>query len=201
MSLIGQASNSINYSLYKATYNPEAEAHAQSQAEVDQKAKEDTLAKEAAAEKAKQDAVDKAAADKAAQAEADRENFSGSRLAKKIFKIVGYIVLFFVLFVLAILGASFATNLNLHRELPYRILYALYGFGFFWLVVPYVAGYRWGYMGISPRFYGVIPLVPYRFEHPAADFLFGWMSYRPDDRIRLLEEWNQQSAGKMFASV
>jgi hypothetical protein len=178
--------DNINYSIYKATYNPEAEAHAKEQAEANQRAKNTQAEADArAAERAKFES-DKAAAEKLEQEKKDRETFSGSRLAGRIFKIIGYMVLFFVLFVLAILGASFSANLNLYRELPYRILCALYGFGFFFIVIPYVAGYRWFWMGIEPRFYGVIPLLPYRFDHPLAEFLFGWMSYRPDERIELL---------------
>jgi len=178
--------DNINYSIYKATYNPDAEAYAKEQAVAAQREKDKKAAADArAAERARADSV-KTAEEKAAKEKADRETFSGSRLAGRIFKIIGYMVLFFVLFVLAILGASLSANLNLYRELPYRILCALYGFGFFFLVIPYVLGYRWFWMGIEPRFYGVIPLLPYQFDHPLAEFLFGWMSYRPDERIELL---------------
>lgn len=182
MSLI----DNINYSIYKATYSPEAEEHAKKQAEEAQKAKDAKAAADATATEQKKAEAAKAAADKAAQEKKDRESFSGSRLASRIFNIIGKIVAVFVIVVLCILGASFAANLNLYRALPYRILCALYGFGFFWLVIPYVAGYRWGWLGIPPRFYGVIPLLPYRFDHPITEFFFGWMSYRPDDRIELL---------------
>jgi len=183
MSLI----DSINYSIYKATYNPEAEAYAKKQAKEAEKGKEQKAAADATATEQKNAEAVKAAADKAAQEKKDRETFSGSRLASRIFKIIGAIVAVFVIFVLGILGASFAANLNLYRELPYRILCALYGFGFFWLVIPYVLGYRWWWLGLPPRFYAVIPLLPYRFDHPIAEFLFSWMSYRPDDRIELLK--------------
>ena len=182
MSLI----DNINYSIYKATYNPEAEEHAKKQAEEAEKVKSQKAAADAAAtEQTKAEAV-KAAADKEAQEKAERENFSGSRLAKRIFKIMGYMVLACVIFVLCVLGASCSANMNLYRELPYRILCALYGFGFFWVVIPYVVFYRWYWRGIPPRFYGVIPLLPYEFDHPLAAFLFGWMCYRPDSRIDLL---------------
>ena len=178
--------------MYQATYNPDAEAHAQENKEAAKQAKEEKAAKEAAAAQQQKDAAQKAAAEKAEKDRAERETFSGGRLVKRVFTIVGIMVLIFVVFVLAILGASFATNLNLHRELPYRILYAIYGFAFFWIVVPYVVGYRWFWLGKAPMFYGIIPLLPYQFDSPLAEVFLGWMSYKPDARIQLLEEWHNE---------
>jgi len=192
-SLLNQITNSIQYSVHKATYDPEANAFAEQQAK--EREKEQTRAAQAAADAertAEQKRKDELVAAAAADAEAERErraHFSGSRMIGRAFEIIGAIVGVFVLVVFGVLGASLATNLNVYREMPYRILYAVYGFLFFWVVIPYVFGYRWWWNGKKPRFYAMIPIVPYKFTNPIAGMLLGWMSYKPDESIEGLKEW------------
>ena len=121
-----------------------------------------------------------------------RNEFSISRLLGKILGTTFSILAVFLLVVFGIFGSSLATNLNLYHTAPYRVLYAIYGFVFFFLVIPYVLLYRWWWKGKQPRFYSLIPLVPYHFDNYYAGILLSWMSYKPDDRIESLKEWQQE---------
>ena len=122
----------------------------------------------------------------------ERAEFSASRLFGNVLSTTMKIVLAFLLVVGGVYGSSLATNLNLYHEAPYRVLYAIYGFLFFLLVIPYVLLYRWWWKGLKPRFYSLIPLVPYHFDNYYAGILLSWMSYRPDDRIESLKEWRRE---------
>jgi hypothetical protein len=119
----------------------------------------------------------------------ESESFDFKKLFSEVFGYVGTIVLVFVLLLGGVLGASLATNLNIYKPSLFRILYAIYGFLFFFIVIPYVIGYRYFWLGKKPKFYGLIPLVPYHFDNPIAAFFLSWMSYRPDD-ARNLKEWD-----------
>jgi hypothetical protein len=195
MSLLGNLSDAISYNLHRMTYNPKAEQYAKEKAAAEQKAKEDAAAqkenataKSAAEIKAKEEAD---AAAKAKKAEEERKTFSASRLALNVFSILMKILAAFLILVLGVYGASLSANLNLYREYPYRILYAIYGFFLFMFVIPYILLYRWWWNGKKPRFYGLIPIIAGKFVNPTAQTLFGWLTFKPDDRIHALEEWNQ----------
>lgn len=128
-------------------------------------------------------------ADAEAAADAERDDFSIGRF---ISKAVGYAITIFtiimILFVLGI-GASFAVNLNVYKPYPYKILYAIYGSLFSIIVIPYTLLYRWAFLGKRPHYYGFIPIVPRFFVHRPIQFLFGWLTYIPDDKMWELEEW------------
>ena len=192
-SLLNQITNSIQYTVHKATYDPEATAFAEKQAaEREQEARRSAVLAAEAAAAAEQKRKDDEKAEAAAAVEAERErraNFSGTRMVGRAMGIIGILVSVFAMVVLGVLGASLATNLNLYREMPYRILYAIYGFLFFWVVIPYVFLYRWWWNGKKPRFYAMVPIVPYRFTNHIAAMLLGWMSYKPDETIDMLKEW------------
>lgn len=195
MSLVTQLANKLSYTLHSATYDPEAEKYAKEQkakAETDsaalEEAKKSNDAATIAAAKKKKDDADAAA--KAAE-EKERESFDAYRLVGRVlwtvFKIVGIFLLIFV----CLYGASLATNLNVYRDLPFRILYAVYGLLFFWIVIPYVLAYRWWWKGLRPRFYAVFPFIPYHFDNYYAAMFLSWMSYKPDDVVHALEEWKK----------
>jgi hypothetical protein len=196
MSLLEEAWNSIQYQIKQAVSNPDANAYAEKQA-AEAKAAADAKAKSEAETKAQ---VEKKALDKenaAKQAEAvkvaeERKSFSFMRLFGTAGGIFTTIILTFLLFFGAVLGASLATNLNLYLPTPYRILYAIYGFLLFFLVIPYVLGYRWFWKGKRPRFYSLIPLIPYHLDNRFAAFLFSWLSYKPDDQVDSLMEWKKE---------
>ena len=196
MSLLEEAWNSIQYQIKQAVSNPDANAYAEKQAaeakrvadataqsEADIKAQEEKKAADAEATEKSE------AATKAAQ---ERKTFSFTRLFSTAGGIVVTIILVFLLFFGAVLGASLATNLNLYLPTPYRILYAIYGFLLFFLVIPYVLGYRWFWKGKRPRFYSLIPLIPYHLDNRVAAFLFSWLSYKPDDQVDSLMEWKKE---------
>lgn len=128
-------------------------------------------------------------ADAEAAADAERDDFSIGRF---ISKAVGYAITIFtiilILFVLGI-GASFAVNLNVYKPYPYKILYAIYGSLFSIIVIPYTLLYRWAFLGKRPHYYGFIPIVPRFFVHRPIQFLFGWLTYMPDEKMWELEEW------------
>lgn len=121
--------------------------------------------------------------------DAARNEFSISRLIAKILAVVFTIFNTFIIFVGGVYGSSLATNLNLHHSAAYRVFYAIFGFLFFFIVIPYVLLYRWWWKGKKPRFYSLIPLVPYHFDNYYTGLLLSWMSYKPDDRIQALKEW------------
>jgi hypothetical protein len=193
MGLLDQVSNTVSYQIHKATYDPEAERFAKKTAEdAAKKAKEEEAAKQAAVTDAQKKAAAEAEAAKKTALEneqKERESFDTQRLIGRVFGTVGKIVLVFFVLVLGMLGASLATNLNLYRNASFRILYAIYGFLFFWIVIPYVLLYRWWWQGHRPRFYALLPIVPYHLDHPWAALFFSWLSYKPDDRIAALKEW------------
>ncbi len=118
-----------------------------------------------------------------------RENFSVGRFMGTIFSTILQYLFIFLIVGAGILGSSLAVNLNLYKPWPYRVLYAIYGFFFCFLVIPYVYLYRGYWLRKVPVFYSLIPLIPYRLENEKASKLFGWLSFRPDDEMHSLEEW------------
>jgi hypothetical protein len=128
-------------------------------------------------------------ADAESAADAERDDFSIGRFFSKA---LGYAITIFtiilILFVLGI-GASFAVNLNVYKPYPYKILYAIYGSLFSLIVIPYTLLYRWAFLGKRPHYYGFIPIVPRFFVHRPIQFLFGWLTYIPDNTMLELEEW------------
>ena len=139
------------------------------------------------------DAVLKAKAQEDAEkADAKQDTFSLTRVFKKsLSHAYNIFTILFIIFLLCI-GASFAVNLNIYKPVPFRILYAIYGFIFAIVVIPYTLLYRWIYLGKAPRYYGFIPLISRYFVHKPIQFLFGWLTYRPDDHMWDLEEWRNR---------
>jgi hypothetical protein len=190
MGLINQLKNKIEYQINQATYDPEAEKYAKDaavrKALEEKKAKDDAEAKKdadaAAVEAKKKEEADAVAAKAAAEA----ETFSAGRMTKRALSYTAQILFGFAIFAGAVWGMSLAVNLNVYKDLPYKILYAVYGFIFFILVIPYSMLYRWWWLGKKPRFYSLLPLIPRRLEHPITIALFSWLSYKPDEFMQQL---------------
>ena len=196
MSFVRQLVNKVTYGIHNLVSDPEAEEFAKEQkaiadAEAAALAKAKAKGDAEAVAKAKKKKEEAEAAAKAAE-EKERGTFSITRAIRRITAIIIPIVSIFLLIVVGIYGSSLATNLNVYQEWPMRILYAIYGFLFFWLVIPYVLLYRWYWKGIRPRFYAIIPLIPYKFDNYYAALLFGWMTFKPEDAIAELKEWNKE---------
>jgi hypothetical protein len=191
--IINQVVNNAKLAIHNATYNPEAEQFAKEQAaklEREKKAKEaEALREKARTEKLAKEAADKELRDKTNADRDARAKFDGNRLVSNIFSTILKIVLVFILLCLGTFGASLATNLNLYKSTSFRILYAIYGFIFFIVVIPYCLLYRWWWHEKRPRFYALIPLVPYHFDNRWMALFFSWMSYKPDEYIETLKEW------------
>ena len=117
----------------------------------------------------------------------ERKTFSVKRLFKRAFSITGKVVGVFLILALCIFGASLATNLNVYRALPYRLLYAIYGAIFFFVVIPYVLLWRWAYQHKRPRFYALIPIFGTPFENSIAATLLSWFTFEPDDEMAMLD--------------
>jgi hypothetical protein len=203
MSLITQAWNKIGLYVHKLTYDPEAEKFAKDKALKEQTEQQranterDTKKRLESESKTKTEADAKAAEARARlqkqQAEqAERDKFDLGRLIQRIFSTTFSIIGAFVLFAAAVWGSSLATNLNIYRDFPYRLLYTIYGFLFFIVVIPYAMLYRWFWLGKKPRYYALIPLLPYHLDHPFMAFLFGWLSFKPDDQMSALKEWEKE---------
>jgi hypothetical protein len=194
MSLLSNLRDKVSYTIHNLTYDPAAEEYAASV-----KASQEAAA---AAEKAATDSANrKQAIEDAAAAEKDRTSKEAAeRVARSQFntgrfvgKVTGTIVTILIIFAAVaggIYGAHLATNLNLYRSWPYRVLYAVYGFIFFPVVILYVLGYRWWWKGKKPHYYALLPLIPYFINQPLLATLFSWMSYKPDDVIHAFQEWN-----------
>jgi hypothetical protein len=90
---------------------------------------------------------------------------------------------------LACIGGSIATNLNIYKNVAFRIFYAIYGSIFFPIVLVYSQIYRRWWLGKKQVYYGFIPIFPYFFINTYTQFLFGWLTYKPDNHIWDLEEW------------
>ena len=117
----------------------------------------------------------------------ERKTFSVKRLFKRAFSITGKVVGVFLILALCTFGASLATNLNVYRALPYRLLYAIYGAIFFFVVIPYVLLWRWAYQHKRPRFYALIPIFGTPFENHIAATLLSWFTFEPDDEMAMLD--------------
>jgi hypothetical protein len=192
-SLFANLTDTLTYRLHKLTYDPEAERYAQERAasEAAVSGAEVAAANKAAAE-AKTDEEKKAAAERVKKANEARKAKESFRVGRFIGKAAGTfttVIFIFAFVLIGLFGACLATNLNLYRTWPYRLLYAIYGFVFSPLVIVYVFAYRWFWLGKPPRFYALVPLIPYRLDHPWAVQLISWLSYKPDDVIDVLKEW------------
>jgi hypothetical protein len=126
---------------------------------------------------------------KQAEERARKANFSVQRLAKTSWDTFLSIFFSTVKILLGILAVSFATNLNLYKQWPYRLLYAIFAYRFWFVVIPYVLLYRWAWLKKQPKFYSLIPMVPLRFENRLMAQFFSWLSFKPDDEINAQREW------------
>ena len=126
-----------------------------------------------------------------AEAEAESDKFSVSRFFAKMFS---YAIRIFIILLIAMvlgIGASFAVNLNVYKPTPYKILYAIYGTLFSFIVIPYTLLYRWAYSGKKPTFYSFMPIIPRFFVYRPTQFLLGWLTYKPDAKMWDLQEWRK----------
>jgi hypothetical protein len=194
MDFLANLKDKAEFALHNATYNPEAEEYAASQKAAKEAADSAKRAKEskvAAKQKAVQDAeAEKTQKEKEAADRASRSQFNTGRFVAKVGGVLSTILFAFLLVVGGMYGAHLATNLNIYRSWPYRLLYAIYGFIFFPVVIVYVLGYRWFWKGKKPRFYALLPLIPYFINQPLLAQLFSWTSFKPDDVLDSLQEWN-----------
>lgn len=122
---------------------------------------------------------------------AKRDEFSITGLINDVLKYIGGYFGLFLIFVSMTLGSSLAVNLNIYKNWAFRLLYAVYGAIFCAIVIPYVLGYRWLFLGKKPKFYSLIPLFPYHWDSRIMQILLGWISYRPDEDIYNLLEWEK----------
>jgi hypothetical protein len=194
MSYFEQALNSTKYAIHKLTYNPDAEKYAKQQQLDSEKKKKQTEDEIRKAElNARKSELDKKVSTERAEKErivAERAEFSGSRLFIRIVKTVLTMIFIALLIGGGLYGASLATNLNVYKSAPFRILYAIWGFIFFWVVIPYVWIYRWFWLGKSPEYYSFLPIIPYKFNHWFMHTFFRWMTYIPLD-VGELKEWQE----------
>jgi hypothetical protein len=193
MDLLGNLKDKAMYAMHNAAYDPKAEEYAKERDEAAAKlaaTKELNAKRDLEKKKAQIEKEEKAKAEELAKKERERrKNFNFGEFFQDIVGWVAIILGVVLLFAGAVYGSSLATNLNVYRTWPYRVLYALYGLVFFFIVIPYVLIYRWWFKGLRPRYYGLIPLVPYKFSDEYIQFFFGWMTFRPDTSAELLREW------------
>ena len=194
MNFLANLKDKAEFAVHKYTYDPAAEEYAAAQrasqeaAAAAEKAKN---SKEASKKKAASDAAaEEARKKKEAADRAARSQFKPVRFAAKVGGVVSTIITAFIFIVGGLYGAHLATNLNVYRSWPYRLLYTVYGFIFFPVVILYVLGYRWWWKGKKPRYYALLPLIPYFVKQPVLAQLLSWLTFRPDDVMDSLQEWN-----------
>ena len=123
-----------------------------------------------------------------AMAEAqERATFSTKRLFDRSFGVLKKVLRTFFWIALAVFGSSLATNLNVYRDWPYRLLYAIYGAVFFFVVIPYVLLWRWAYQKKRPRFYALIPIIGSPIENHFLAILLSWFTFKTDDEAAMLD--------------
>jgi len=123
----------------------------------------------------------------AAETAEERKTFSVQRMFKRAFSTTMNILSVFLLIALGVFGSSLATNLNVYHGWPYRLLYAIYGFVFFFVVIPYTLLWRWAYLKKRPRFYALIPLIDTPIDNPMLANLLSWFTFEPDDEMAYLD--------------
>jgi len=195
MSLLSNLQDKISYKVHQMTFDPEAEDYNAS-IKAAQEAADSANRAVQKQEADKTTAVEEALAKdkKTAQEAEDRVANSEFRTGRFIGKITGTVTTILVSFAIVaggVYGAHLATNLNLYRSWPYRLLYAIYGFIFFPIVLLYVLGYRWWWNGKQPEYYALLPMIPYFINNPLLARLFSWLSYKPDDAIASFQEWKK----------
>jgi hypothetical protein len=193
MTIIDNVANKISYAVHKLTYDPMAEMYATTK-KADEEKNLQKKTEEAAKTKEEKERLKNAEEEKKKQEQQKKKEekeskFSFAGLIGDALGTAFTILLSFALIGIGILGASLATNLNVYRDYPYRIFYAIYGFVLSPIVILYCYGYRMLYLRKRPVFYGLMPLVPYHFDNKIMRNLFSWMSFRPDDQMHALEEW------------
>lgn len=119
----------------------------------------------------------------------EQDQFSVSNLIADTLNLAITVFLSLVCFFILLMGSSMAVNLNVHKAMPYRIFYAVYGLIFGLFVFIYIFIYKFWWLGIKPYYYGFMPIIPGFFINPVAQFFFGWLTFRPDKRVLLLQEW------------
>lgn len=132
--------------------------------------------------KAKEDALNQ---------DKEQDTFSTSRMLLNILNTALRVFSSLLFIFLILISASLAVNLNIYKPVPYRILYAIYGALFSFIVVPYTVFYRWMYLGKRPHYYGFLPFIPRFFVHRPIQFLFGWLTFKPDEHMWELQEWRK----------
>jgi hypothetical protein len=194
MNFLANLKDKAEFAIHKYTYDPEAEEYAAAQKASQEAAAAAQKARDQKESAQKRSAEETAAEAKRKQKEAEdraaRSQFKPARFAAKVTSVITTIMIGFAFVVGGILGAHYATNLNVYRAWPYRLLYTVYGFIFFPVVLVYVLGYRWWWKGKKPRYYSLLPLIPYFINQPLLAQLFSWLTFRPDDVMDSLQEWN-----------
>ena len=125
----------------------------------------------------------------ALKADAQKDSFSIGRLFSTALSTGLTIAVILCIVLILFLGSSLAVNLNMYKPTPIKALYAVYGFLFGWVVLPYVFLYRWAWLGKKPQYYGFMPFVDGFFVKPWVQFLLGWLTYKTDSSIDQLKEW------------
>jgi len=117
----------------------------------------------------------------------ERATFSTKRLFNRAYEVLKKVLRIFFWIALAVFGSSLATNLNVYRDWPYRLLYAIYGAVFFFVVIPYVLLWRWAYQKKRPRFYALIPIIGSPIENHFLAILLSWFTFKTDDEAAMLD--------------
>jgi hypothetical protein len=105
--------------------------------------------------------------EKIIEKQAEESTFSVTRLLTKIAIYVGIAFLIFFLVVISITGAMYATNMNRTKSFLFRMLYAVYGSLFWFIVVPYERIYRQWWLGEpNMKMDGIVPL----FDGPSSNW-------------------------------
>jgi len=87
-----------------------------------------------------------------------QDTFDVGDMFKKMFTTAAGLVGVFLLILFGLLGASLAMNMNLYRNVGFRILYFLYGFVFFPFPIVRML-FLWFMQSRRPEFFAILPFV------------------------------------------
>jgi Fe2+ transport system protein B len=172
MSIIDKITNILQYKVYQATTDPDADAFAK-----EQKAARDKAAA-AAAEQASAQATTKQAATAQSQ-NLTKAQYSATTFLKQIVKYTIFAFFIFLIILFTVYTGHLAANDAIGRPIEYRILYFIYGAIFSAFVAPYYIIQR--LRGVEIKSYAILPVREGVVPEGLEGLLLSFVSYIPDE--------------------
>lgn len=171
-SIFSRINNLISYKVYQATTDPDAKRFADEQ-NAARKQQEAAAAAAATKKQAEEDAK------KQQDSNYKKATYSTSQFVKDVVKYTTLSFMIFIFVLFAVYSGHLAANDAIGREVPYRILYFIYGALFCIGVVPYYLIQR--LRGRSIKSYAILPIREGPVPSGIEGFFLSFISYLPDE--------------------